>query len=193
MPEINEPFVGRTLAERFNIKGREIAPTLAPEIVPVVVVDSLRLARSSLYEFPFIGVGNFTGDAGDIAQCGIRNAAGSGRIVIIDMVQVMVLADGMVEFRTGEPNGTVVVGGTVILTDYRVSGVAGLASCERVSSVDGAGNVGSVFARGRQLANTVVDYPIGLIMDEGEAFHVELDTVAETLTANFYGREIIKP
>jgi len=87
---IQEPDIQRRLVRAYGLRDRTAAATLAPELVPVVIVDDVRepdATRTGL-RIPFAAYTEVTVGAGGSGVAVLKNPAGSG--VVARVTEVMV-------------------------------------------------------------------------------------------------------
>jgi len=97
--EYNRIFIqdlGQRLARRLGMQTPNPAPTLAPEIMPVLDVEPYR------QEHPFLGgmkiasgTGTVTAAAGDYTRFNLVNPVGSGMLVFVDYADVLSTSSGV--------------------------------------------------------------------------------------------------
>lgn len=91
MPEIQVPEIARQLARKFAITGGHIAPSLAPEIVPVALVSDLTAAIEQdviAFRPAIVRMTTGAGGAGNYTSNQLWNPANSGVVVELQLALV---------------------------------------------------------------------------------------------------------
>ena len=133
MPEIQVPEIVQKLRERFSLKGHASISTLAPEIVPVVLVEDL--AASADDEWRHYGFGyQVSAVAAQFSQIGLFNPVGSGKLAEITGFLVRMPSISAVLFL--QKNALLSAHTACVERDFR-AGSSSYASC-RFSYQNGA-------------------------------------------------------
>ena len=119
MVRINAPDLVQRIRERYGIRGPEGIEALAPEIVPVAIVDLLEAGQAADQHWYTRGH-HLVAVAGQYCALGLDNPAGSGRLAVIRRVDL--LCGGQVLFGVGTTQLTTAISAASNLdrreTDY---------------------------------------------------------------------------
>ena len=190
MPQIQDPALAERLRRHFAIVGPSTIDTISPELVGVVVVDTL-LPRQDLQEA--VGTNSITGDAADISESGLQNLDAT-RLLVIDQLIVDPHGVALVRVRLGDPGGTPVAGANTFHTDFRnqFNAPALMLAATDLNTAAGSGNI---LFQARHLANSpfiwrpnFVLRPAGTIVGGTpvDRIHWDQNIVAQTLTSTVF-------
>jgi len=186
-PQIQDPALAERLRRKFAIVGSSTIDTIAPELVGVVLVDSLLPERE---DFDAQISAQTVGDTGDIPEFGLINLAPS-RHLKITQVHISVSSTGVVRLRLGQVGGTPGAGGNTLHTDMR-NQLNAAAVGSPATNLNSAAGSGAIIHQTRIIANTPhVFYPRNLVLDfTGAAnfrdrVHTDAALTASTLNVTF--------
>jgi len=190
MPQIQDPDLTARLRRKFAIVGNESIDTLAPELVGVVLVESLIPERQ---DFDASIHAQVTGDTGDIPEIGLRNLSAE-KLLKITQIHVSLSGIAVVSLRLGIVGGTVIPGGNTFHTDFR-NPLGAAAVGENASNLNSAGGSGAGIMRSRLLGNTpLIWYPRNLVLRFAgttiggtffDRIHVDAALAATTLNVGY--------
>lgn len=110
--------LGQRLARRLGMQTPNPAPTLAPEIMPILETEPYR------QEHPYLGgmkvaagTGTFTASAGDYTRFHLINPANSGMLVFVDYADVLSTSAGV--WALALTVGTIAVAQSTVACDTR--------------------------------------------------------------------------
>lgn len=185
---IQRPDLVQRIVRRYGIVGAQGPDTIAPEIVPVSIVDVLELEGA---EEVGCGMGaNVQLAAAQYSQIQLLNPANSGVIALVDRVDLTI--GGASSFVIGFYGTALPTATDVRLLDTRLTGT--VPACKGYKD-DGASKVIGVTT---QFVNGYASgyhefYPVELegrvVLDEGQGIVVELTTVNVSLWSSIFWRE----
>ena len=88
MPEIQDPELSSKLRERFQVKGHGTISTLAPEIVPVVVVDDFSAQDLGTWSPAVAGDIRVAAGGTEMHHWSLTNPANSGMLLEVLSIQI---------------------------------------------------------------------------------------------------------
>jgi hypothetical protein len=171
--------IARKLVTRFGLRESNPSPTVALEVVPVVIVDEL-LAESDLFN-PRIRPASGFGIAQTVAATGsvrLQNPAGSRVIAHVSYVTISGGATlATVQFRSSSPVQLAPVG----FTGFRTALLPNqLPVCTIASETPKTDNSGAIIAGMRVTSSQVVLIPFDFVLNQGQTFAVEETTGSST-------------
>jgi len=191
--QIGESGLNEIITRRLTTPGGSAAPAVAPEIFPVLVLESDRPEWGVLKgENPFAvsrvaaapGVGNFLTHA-------LVNPTGSGVIVVVKRLAA-VAGTGLVRVGVAE-NGTYGAGGVQgigIPTDSRISAFAGAVFTRRsASSLTELIGAGAVTPSPLWFGEATTNLDIPFILKPGWGMFVATNSSNTALTTNIFWTE----
>lgn len=186
MPEIQVPELARKLARRMGVTGGNVAPSLAPEVVPIVTVADLTVPyEMDVGEMRYCqGQVSQAAVAGEAPNCQLFNRSGSGVVGEVDGAIVSSPTAGTIVVRVYDAGlGTA---GSVGFRDRRLAGSPG---CE-VNSNTSVGATGSpTLATWEIPANEPIIVPLDWILPPTKGLLVSHLTVNTKLSATFFWTE----
>ena len=164
MPEIQDADITAKLVKRFGLKAGSIAPTLSPELVPVVLVADLTspVEESSAYMRVAMGTAVIPGVAAKFGQSQLFNPKKSGVVAMVEVVDVSIETAGPAQITTHDT----AVGSAVSTVAFRDRRIPGLPATQVRSQTD-AGVPGSTIWTGELPAAEVIRIPIAMILGPG--------------------------
>lgn len=164
MSEIQIPDIARKIARRFGIDGYSPAPTLAPEIVPVVTVADLGDATEEDTGFQRACISNTqqAAVAGEYSHTMIFNPTDSGVICMVEAVIASLSAAGTI--RWGRYASELTTGLSAYFRDIRIRGAPAI----RPSRDSDAAALGSTYGSAQvATAADSVQIPLDFKLPEG--------------------------
>ncbi len=189
MPRIQNPELANALRLRYSLKGAAPIDTLAPEIVPITIVDSLLEATPEL-EIPMVGEQLVTGGGATIAEIGLR----TGDVDLLRVSHAVISASSatQVRLRTGAPAGTVTSIQTRLRDGRRGQGGTNLGLVPVAN--DHAAGSGSLLGRILLPANTPFHVDLGdWLIDDDSEIHFDCLTVNISLLVVWFYTVIVDP
>lgn len=193
----NEILTGQLndiLSKRLGMKGGGPAPTLAPEILPVLVVEADRPEWLVLGSTLMVGIGQLVATGAAVSSVRIRNPVNSGVLAVIERIDFDGDGGGQrMAMDLGPTETDLTTNITTVALDTRRLALAAVAGALRASSsnsVDPTG-VGFNFWRGNTIdGSNVYDAPI--VLTPGFALTIRtLALHALTCSARWYERAIL--
>lgn len=177
MPRIQDAWLPQALRTRYSLKGAAPIDTLAPEIVPVTLVDVLPQPSPFLRR---IGAQTVPGAAGFLSECGLKTDVG------LLHVHHCILSSGTTttwRLRTGGPQGTT----TSFVTQPRDlrQGVFGSTLGLVTRANDHAAGGGSVLMHLPILNNTPTIVPLDMYIGGGNEVHWDIESANVGIYVNW--------
>lgn len=186
MPEIQVPELARKLARRFGITGYSPAPTLAPEIVPVAIVENLTDPNEEDTGFERLCIGTFSqaNVAGQYSHAQLLNPTGSG--IIVNVEALYLHADNATTLRLKDYDTALTTAADAYFRDRRLEGRPG-AQVRNQADVAMLGTTLGNFAVAT--AADTIAIPLDFLLPEGKAIAVVGVTVNLYLYGTFFWSE----
>jgi len=185
MPEIQVPEIVSKLRRRFQLKGHASISTLAPELVPVIVVEDVTDAMEDVW-VPAMAHGIEGATVNEYSMHLLANPVGSSRIIIIDDIFVQSTAAVEVQLRGRTASNLTNVDG-VVWRDTRKRGFP-TAVYSTGSNVAAVGD-NLHFNNLQLLAGETMRVPLTYILDEGEGLLLRCVLVNTAFHAGYLWRE----
>lgn len=189
MPEIQTPEPGQKLQRLYSIPGNAPAPTLAPEIVPVVIIDdATKDENPQAFSFPRPAIGALQLGA----SVGERNEyvllALTGTNLLVTVHRIVISFTGQQNLELVFPTS---LSGFVAVTTkaFRDTRLGGAPSAFLGDQQNAGTTAGPVVARQRVLGNTAVVIDGPFILSEGASIVVRGDSDNLAGEATFYWSE----
>jgi len=173
MALIQVPDIARKLARRFGIDGPAPADTLAPEIVPVVLVEDLTAPdeEDSGYERTCIGKQSVGALAANYSYVQLYNPSGSGVLVVVEAMILSVGGNSAISIRNYDTAATS-LGTDLSFRDRRLSG----APAAQVRYVQSGANLGDAVAQAFAVGNDQYLTPLDFLLSPGKGLCTRPDT-----------------
>jgi len=189
MPEIQSSDPGRKLRERYDLVGASPAPFLAPELVPVVIVDDLTEfdVLSAEFERPCtVHETQGAPGAGVHAVVMLANPSGSGVLAIGDDVYLSTAPGGRINWRLFASAPVIADHG-----QFRDSRLPGTPACGSVATTSGVAPDDDWQI---QLADLSIDtagviYPLPYVISPGFVLQMKISITNISLSASIRWRE----
>jgi hypothetical protein len=182
VPRIQDAEIGRALARKFGLKGAPDFSTLAPEIVPVVVVA--KLAADVDIERPAMGFAAPAAVAGQYSNVQLYNPADSGIIATLEGFVAEASSDFVIQVtERNADNGSPV--STVVFRDSRVRGSP---ACV-INANTNTGVIGNLKFSIAALARQPVQQLLGWTLEPGDGITVGCATVNLQMRTNLFWTE----
>jgi len=194
---ISEFKHNRWLAKEFDVKEAVIAPTLATEIMPVVIVGNIERDpyQGSATDDYLVGCGQLFLGVVTNATFQIINPIGSGIVLTLDalLLCTSVPADVVVSTDAADfAAGPTTQSSRLFRRPPQIAPPIGRSFISASSQATVAGSGSFTF---RNIGNTTYDVSSifrGFVLDEGGVFTIQEQTAASTLYVNFRARETVK-
>lgn len=186
MPTIQDPELNQAIRRRFELVGRDPINFLAPEIVPVVLIDDLSIAPTTGWRGAITG-SSINRVAGEVAAFQVFNPVGSGKLVRWDRV-VLSDPDGISYYHLGRYN--VDLDAALTQKFFRDTRSEGGPVAKVNATTDATPNLGNrigIFRTQASSTNTFLD--LDYILEPGEGLLIQLTDTNHILNCTAWWSE----
>lgn len=187
MPQHQRPDLANDLRRRFAVVGAAGFDTVAPEIVPVAIVDVGARETQVPNTQSRIGTDVIQGGVGFLPELGIQVGTAAG--LFVERCIVACDATTRVRLRTGGPAGTTTGLTTRPRDTRRGLGASSVGLLTRAN--DHAAGSGSELLNFWLLANTPIEIPLEILLAPGQEIHWDVVAANQFLTVGWFFDAIV--
>jgi len=194
MTEIQGGRWDRLLARLFPVKGGTIAPSIAPELQPVVQVQTFEPEMYYLKgEKICWSTGNVAASVGNFSVMHLENPAGSNVLGIIEAIELMTTTNRIQYIGIANAAHTAAASNGAAVRDTRWPGGGTAPSTDEATVQLYSGAIAAIISSAaytvRTLANESLIREIPIVLGPGMTLEIRQDVVNADLRASFVWRE----